>query len=332
MAGTRVAVIAGSTRPGRRARSVAEWVCRDRRPDLELTLVDLDEVGLPLLSEPTPAAFGDYTLESTRAWSESVGGFDAYVLVSPEYNHSTSAALKNALDHLYAEWRDKAVAFVGYGVDGGVRAIEHLRTITAELGMAGVGPQVALNLFDDFTEDGCAPRPRQHEARDRMLTGLARWAESLRPLRAKPPAHTGAARPGLDLPAARADAEAAVTRLVEELQAGLDTGDADLYDRSFAQDLLWGSPYGRVLTGFARLNTAHHSLMSAPSVPASRYEVVRVLAPGPGVAIAHVRRQALPGTSGEAGFSEMAMYVLIERDGAWWLAGGQNTPIADPAT
>lgn len=63
--------------------------------------------------------------------------------MSPEYNHSTTAPLKNALDHLYREWHDKAVGFVGYGVDGGVRAVEHLRAITAELGMARVGPHVA---------------------------------------------------------------------------------------------------------------------------------------------------------------------------------------------
>lgn len=144
-------VIAGGTRPGRRALEVADWVCREHGvAGVELTVVDLAEVDLPILAEPTPAALGGYELDRTRQWSALVASFDAFVLVSLEYHHSTTAVLENALDHLHAEGRDKAVAFVGYGVDGGVRAVEHLRGITAELGLAGVGPGVLLGLFDDF--------------------------------------------------------------------------------------------------------------------------------------------------------------------------------------
>src|SRR6266704_1550060 len=92
----RVGVIAGSTRPGRQSGTVAEWVCADPIASLDLRLIDLAGIGLPRLAET----------------------FDAFVLVTPEYNNSTSAALKTALDHLYREWRDKPVAFVGYGLDG----------------------------------------------------------------------------------------------------------------------------------------------------------------------------------------------------------------------
>lgn len=153
---------------------MAEWVCAGAAGDVELTLIDRYEVALPSLAEPNPPVFGDYTLPHTRAWSAMIDRLDAYVLVSPEYNHSTSAVLKNALDHLYREWRDKAVAFVDYGVDGGVRAVEHLRGITAELGMAGVGPSVALNLFDDFDEGGhVAAWERQDKMRARILRGRA---------------------------------------------------------------------------------------------------------------------------------------------------------------
>ena len=135
--GLRVGVIAGSTRPVRQARAVAEWVCADPIPSLDLVLIDLADVGLPLLCEPAPAASGHYDQPATRSWSQLVAEFDAFVLVTPEYNHSTSAALKNALDHLYREWQDKPVAFAGYGLDGGTRAVEHLRAIAAELGMPG---------------------------------------------------------------------------------------------------------------------------------------------------------------------------------------------------
>ncbi|NYH80576.1 uncharacterized protein (TIGR02246 family) [Actinopolyspora biskrensis] len=135
-------------------------------------------------------------------------------------------------------------------------------------------------------------------------------------------------RPRLNDPAAQAAAEAAVERFAAELQEGLDTGDAETYDRSFAADVMWGSPYGKVLGDVEELLDTHRRLMAAAVAPSSRFGVVRVLAPAPGVAIAHIRRQAV----GEGGFSEMALYTLIERDGRWWLAAAQNTPIAEGAT
>jgi uncharacterized protein (TIGR02246 family) len=138
----------------------------------------------------------------------------------------------------------------------------------------------------------------------------------------------GQARPSLEDPLARAVAAAAVDRLVAELQDGLDRADADAYDRHFAADVLWGSPYGVTVRGYAALNAIHHSLMEAGTAPPSRYQVVQVLSPLPGVAIAHVRRDDLTAGHGER-FSEMAMYVLVERAGQWWLAAGQNTPVAE---
>ena len=312
----RAAVVAGSTRPNRQARTVAEWVCAEPDPDLELVLVDLAEIDLPFLAEPTPAAFGDYQLPSTRRWSELVDSFDAFVLVSPEYNHSTSAALKNALDHLYVEWRDKPVAFVGYGIEGGQRAVEHLRLVTAELGMPGVRSQASLSLMTDYHDGHLDPAPFQTERRKRMLSELTRWAEVFYPLR-----HPSGADE------AKSDAIEAVEHFVAGIQAGLDSSDADLYDRHFADDLLWGSPYGKTLNGFDSVNSAHRRLMDQRSAPRSRYEIVQVLMPVPGTVIAQVRRRAL--SVDEAGaFSEMAMYVLVERFEKWELVAGQNTPIA----
>lgn len=194
----RAAVLVGSTRPARQGLSVAEWVCEEPPADLDLVLVDLGEVDLPLLAEATPAACGDYQLESTRRWSELVKGFDAFVLVSPEYNHSTSAVLKNALDHLYAEWADKPVALVGYGLEGGQRAVEHLRLVTAELGMAGVRPQVSISLTADYRDGRLEPRPFQAERRAGMLTELARWARSLGSLRVEAPASELPSQPPTD--------------------------------------------------------------------------------------------------------------------------------------
>jgi len=137
-------------------------------------------------------------------------------------------------------------------------------------------------------------------------------------------------RPRLHQPDHGARADEAVRQLVEYLQGGLDRGDADEFDRPFSADVLWGSPYGMTLAGFDALNTAHHSLMAGQTVARSRYEPVQTLMPTPDVVITQVRRQALPDVDGAepSGFSEMAMYVLVHRDGEWWLAAGQNTPIA----
>ena len=136
-------------------------------------------------------------------------------------------------------------------------------------------------------------------------------------------------RVGLDDPAARTTAANVAAELAAQLQRGGDSLDADVYDAWFAADILWGSPYGATLAGFEGLNAIHHRMMdqavplTAPSAPASRFEVVSVLAPAPGMVVTQIRRQALAA----GGFSEMALYVLIEREGRWWLAAAQNTPI-----
>jgi uncharacterized protein (TIGR02246 family) len=152
-----------------------------------------------------------------------------------------------------------------------------------------------------------------------MVLAMATEQSSTRP---------GRTRPALDDPSARAAATNAVEQLVAGLQDGLDRADADAYDRQFASDVLWGSPYGAALSGYQALNAAHHSLMAAGVAPASRYQIVQVMSPLPGVAIAHVRRNDLSDDKDNR-FSEMALYVLVERGGQWWLAAGQNTPIAE---
>ena len=138
------------------------------------------------------------------------------------------------------------------------------------------------------------------------------------------------------------EARAAVEALVAELQAGLDTRDADVYNRHFADDVLWGSPFGAVLQGYERLHQIHVQLNAEQrGGPASRYEVEAVLSPAPDVVVTQVRRVALgpdgvpvpprpPGDGASGAFSEMALYVLVRRDGQWWLAAGQNTLVLPP--
>jgi PPOX class F420-dependent enzyme/OxyR family protein/uncharacterized protein (TIGR02246 family) len=144
-------------------------------------------------------------------------------------------------------------------------------------------------------------------------------------------------RPTLETAGLAADeAGAVVASLVAELQAGIGGHDADTYNRHFAADVIWGSPYGATVRGYDELHAIHTSLL-ARSVggPSSRYETIQVLSPTPDVVVAHVRRVALdsegqpfePSANLGAGFSEMALYVLVRRAGDWWLAAGQNTPI-----
>ncbi|WP_424187228.1 NADPH-dependent FMN reductase [Actinokineospora sp. G85] len=188
---TRLAVIIGSTRPGRRSDQVAHWVkdAVDKRAEVTAELVDIAEFGLPLLDEPVPAMFGDYRNAHTRAWAEKIASFDGFVFVTPEYNHSSPAALKNAIDYLFAEWNDKAAGFVSFGANGGVRAVEHLRLTLAEVKVAGVRSQVALSLFTDFEiSDPTAPgtfAPGEHQAEglEAMLDEVVSWSAALKPLR-----------------------------------------------------------------------------------------------------------------------------------------------------
>ncbi len=182
-----VAVIIGSTRPNRHSEPVARWVL-DRvaeRSDLQADLIDLADVALPMFDEPMPPIMGNYAGEHTRAWAATVGAYDAFVFVSPEYNRSIPAVLKNAIDYLYHEWTNKAAGFVSYGADaGGARAIEHLRVILGELHVADVRTMVPLSLsvdftnFTDFTPSGTAERKA-----DAMLAELASWGQALRNLR-----------------------------------------------------------------------------------------------------------------------------------------------------
>ncbi|WBB68140.1 NAD(P)H-dependent oxidoreductase [Micromonospora sp. WMMD812] len=183
---TRIGIILGSTRPGRNGEAVAHWVLEaaKQRSDAEFELIDLLDHPLPHLDEAIPPSMGQYTQPHTLRWAETIAAFDGFVMVTPEYNHSTSGALKNAIDYLYAEWNNKAVGFVSYGSVGGTRAVEHLRLIAAELQMADVRAQVALSLFSDFENFSVfKPNPAHEGPLTTMLDQVVAWSTALAPLR-----------------------------------------------------------------------------------------------------------------------------------------------------
>src|SRR4029434_1464865 len=183
-----IGIIIGSTRPGRKADAVAKWVydIAQKRGDAEFALVDIKDFNLPLLDEAMPPSMGQYSHEHTRKWSEKIATFDGYVFVTPEYNHGTSGALKNAIDFLYREWVNKAAGFVGYGGASGVRAVESLRLVMGEMQVADVRNQVALSLFTDFENFSIfKPGPQQEKSVGAMLDQVIAWSGALKQLREK---------------------------------------------------------------------------------------------------------------------------------------------------
>lgn len=182
----RIAIITGSTRPGRNNEAVARWVheIAQKRSDAEFELVDIKDYNLPLLDEPIPPSMRSYSNPHTKAWSEKIDSFDAFVFVSPEYNHGISGALKNAIDFLYHEWVNKAAGFVGYGSAGGVRAVESLRLVMGELQVADVRNQVSLSLFSDFENYSVfKPNPHHEKSLNAMIDQVIAWGAALKPLR-----------------------------------------------------------------------------------------------------------------------------------------------------
>lgn len=185
MSNLKIAVILGSTRPGRNGKAVADWViaqAADR--DASYDLIDLADHPLPLLDEAIPPSAGQYQNEHTKKWAETIAPYDGYIFVTPEYNHSTSGVLKNAIDYLYKEWNDKAAAFVGYGGISGGRAIEHLRGIASELHLAHVRATLTFSLITEF-ENLTTFTPGEHQTRaaQTLFDQLERWAGALKPLR-----------------------------------------------------------------------------------------------------------------------------------------------------
>ena len=184
----KVAIVVGSTRPGRKADAVAKWVHQiaATRDDAEYEIVDIEHYKLPLLDEPLSPFLRQYNNPHTKAWSEKIDSFDAFVFVTPEYNHGTSGALKNTIDFLFKEWNNKSAGFVSYGGAGGVRAVENLRLVMGEVMVADVRAQVALSLLTDFEAfTTFKPAPHHDKSVHAMLDQVVAWGNALKPLRAR---------------------------------------------------------------------------------------------------------------------------------------------------
>ncbi|MDZ5619396.1 NAD(P)H-dependent oxidoreductase [Nocardioides sp. HM23] len=182
----RIAIIVGSTRPGRRGADVAAWVAdaARRRTDATYDVVDLADHPLPHLDEAMPPILGSYTEPHTRAWAATIAEYDGFIVVTPEYNHSIPGVLKNAIDFLFAEWNHKAAGVVAYGAENGARAAEHLRQIFGELKVPVVRQYVGLSLYLDFEDfERLAPRPELSGSLETLFDEVTLWGEALRRVR-----------------------------------------------------------------------------------------------------------------------------------------------------
>jgi NAD(P)H-dependent FMN reductase len=183
-------VVIASTRPGRTGGPVAEWFysCAVEHGGFTVEVVDLAEVNLPMMDEPNHPRFRRYVHQHTRDWSATIDRANAFVFVTPEYNHGFNAPLKNALDYLHAEWNYKPVGFVSYGgVSAGTRAVHMIKEVVATLKMVPIPEAVNIPFVPNFLNaDGVIePNEIMERAAKTMLDELALLADALGPLRAR---------------------------------------------------------------------------------------------------------------------------------------------------
>ena len=156
---TKIAVVIGSTRQGRQTDKLAKWAAKDltaKKADVEI--LDLRDYPIPFLDEAISPRFNPErkTDAETQKWLDKIAEFDGYVFVTPEYNRSTSAVLKNAIDVLGHEADDKPVALIGHGSAGGAQAIANLRMALPGVGIVTIPTALFFSdrLSESISDDG----------------------------------------------------------------------------------------------------------------------------------------------------------------------------------
>jgi NAD(P)H-dependent FMN reductase len=181
-------IIIGSTRPGRVAPAVAEWIAQRAREHggFDVRVADLAEINLPMFDEPNHPRLQKYVHQHTKDWSALVAESDAFIYVTPEYNYGFNAALKNSIDYLHNEWTNKAAGIVSYGgVAAGTRATQMLKQVLSSLRMMVVTDAVNIPFVRNLLDDDGRFKPNEvlEASATAMLDELLRWTEALRPLR-----------------------------------------------------------------------------------------------------------------------------------------------------
>ena len=180
-----VQIVLGSTRQGRMSPTVGSWVARHvaQRDDMTVEIVDLLDHVLPLYDDPGQPLTGQIAPQA-EGFVATLDRADAFVFVTPEYNHGMTGVLKNAIDHAFFPWRRKPAGYVGYGGLGATRAVEQLRLVNLTAGMAPLGMGVHVsNHREAFDAEGNMTNPAMDAMLDRMLGDLSWWAHALRTAR-----------------------------------------------------------------------------------------------------------------------------------------------------
>jgi NAD(P)H-dependent FMN reductase len=176
-----------STRPGRACKPIGDWFfdAAGRHGKFAVEQIDLKQIDLPMMNEPDHPRLRAYTQKSTKEWSAVVERADAFVFVTPEYNHGFTAPLKNAIDHLVHEWAYKPVGFVSYGgVSGGMRSVQTAKLMVTGFKMMPMVEAVNIPFYTQLMENGVFKSNELHDkAVPVMLDELLRWSEALKSLR-----------------------------------------------------------------------------------------------------------------------------------------------------
>ena len=180
-----IAIIPGTSRPQALNPQIVSWVEQQlaSNDDVRAEVVDFGSFDLPLLDEVIPAGAKMYANDHTKAWGAKLEEFDAFIFVTPEYNHSISGSLKNALDFVATEFNHKVAGIVNYGADKGVRAAEHLRHILANYKLAVVRDQASFSIFTDVADGTFAPTEVSAAPFASMVDDLVAWGEALKSVR-----------------------------------------------------------------------------------------------------------------------------------------------------
>ncbi|MFP3395305.1 NADPH-dependent FMN reductase [Brevibacterium sp. H602] len=180
-----IAIIPGTSRPQALNPQIVSWVEQQlaSNDDVRAEVVDFGSFDLPLLDEVVPAGAKMYANDHTKAWGAKLEEFDAFIFVTPEYNHSISGSLKNALDFVATEFNHKVAGIVNYGADKGVRAAEHLRHILANYKLAVVRDQASFSIFTDVADGAFAPTEVSAAPFASMVDDIVAWGEALKSVR-----------------------------------------------------------------------------------------------------------------------------------------------------
>lgn len=181
-------IIIGSTRPGRKGTSVAQWIFKiaGQHGDFDAEVLDLAEINLPFLDEPEHPRLNKYLHQHTRDWSAKIKDASAVIAVTPEYNYGYPASLKNAFDFLYNEWNYKPIVFVSYGgAAGGTRSVQQLRQVVIALKMIPLEASVVIPSFIKYIDVRGIFNPDERMAKSAqvMLNELSRWSGVLKSVR-----------------------------------------------------------------------------------------------------------------------------------------------------